>query len=282
MSLYCHLMEEQFPMQTRKSQPAPEQHLFIFGPPRSGTTALARVINSHERIGIGMERFKLIMNNKNIDQFTPDLFEARKLFDFKDGHTNISPSNSAAMKRYYDDMLAKYDNLIYIGDKVPSAFRVAKQIHERFPKTKCVFIIRDIFETACSWQARAEREHDSWPASRTATHAVKPWNVCLKIFLDLQQKYPDNFYMVDYGSFFDGDPQDLTALQNLCRFLNLPADGSMRMAFTGSRNKYQEFVKNKERALDDEALQYIKEHADREAYENAIGAFSKKEFKKAA
>jgi len=88
--------------------------------------------------------------------------------------------------------------------------------------------------------------------------------------------------MVDYGSFFDGDPQDLTALQNLCRFLNLPADGSMRMAFTGSRNKYQEFVKNKERALDDEALQYIKEHADREAYENAIGAFSKKEFKKAA
>ena len=161
-------------MQLRESQPAPEQHLFIFGPPRSGTTALARVINSHERIAIGMERYKLIMNKKNIDQFTPDLFDEHKLFDFSDGHTNMSPTSSAAMKRYYDDMQAKYDNLSYIGDKVPSAFRVAKEIHERFPNTKCVFIIRDIFETACSWQARAERKSDSWPATRTATHAVKP------------------------------------------------------------------------------------------------------------
>ena len=269
-------------MQLRESQPAPEQHLFIFGPPRSGTTALARVINSHERIGIGMERFKLIMNNKCIEQFTPDLFEEHKLFDFSDGHTNMSPAASAAMKQYYDDMQAKYDNLSYIGHKVPSAFRVAKEIHERFPNTKCVFIIRDIFETACSWQARAERKSDSWPATRTATHAVKPWNVCLKIFLDLQQKYPDDFYMVDYGSFFSGDPQDLTELQNLCRFLDLPADGSMRMAFTGSRNKYQELVKNKERGLDKETLQYIEEHADREAYENAIGSNGKKGLKKAA
>ena len=218
-----------------------------------------------------MERFKLIMNNKNIDQFTPDLFEAHKLFDFSDGYTNKMPDGSAAMKQYYDDMQAKYPNLAYVGDKVPGSFRVAGKIHECFPHTKCVFIIRDIFETACSWQARAEREGDSWPASRTAIHAVKPWNACLHFFLSLQQQYPEDFYMVDYRSFFDGDPKEFSVLDTMCDFINLPADASMREAFTSARYKYAEGIKNKERGLDQVTLQYIDAHADRAAHEKAIG-----------
>jgi len=56
----------------------------------------------------------------------------------------------------------------------------------------------------------------------------------------------------------------------------------MRLAFTESRKKYQELVKNKERGLDDEVLQYIEEHADREAYEKAVAPDGKKELKNAA
>ncbi len=257
-------------MTSTETTKAPEQHLFIFGPPRSGTSALARLINSHERIGIGMERFKLIMNKQNIEQFKPELFEEKNLFDFTDGHTNKIPANDAAMERYYRDMQDKYPDLVYVGDKVPGSFRVADTIHQKFPKTKCVFIIRDIFETACSWQARAEREGDSWPATRTATHAVKPWNACISFFLSLRTQYPDDFYMVDYHSFFDGDPEEFSALNRLCEFLDLPADASMREFFARSRRKYNDVVKNKERALDEETLQYINEHADRQGYEEAI------------
>lgn len=261
-------------MMTTDTAKAPEQHLFVFGPPRSGTSALARVLNSHERIGIGMERFKLIMNTKNIDRFTPDLFEHEKLFDFSDGHTNKTPETSDPMRRYYDDMRAKYAGLKYVGDKVPGSFRVAEQIHDRFPNTKCVFIIRDIFETACSWQARAEREGDSWPEFRTATHAVKPWNACLYLYLNLKRRFPDDFYMVDYRNFFDGDANDHTVLDRLCNFIELPADTSMREAFTNARLKYHDRVKDKPRSLNDEMLQYIDEHADREAHEKATGIAS--------
>ncbi len=249
----------------------PEQHLFLFGPPRSGTTALAHVVNAHRSIGLGSERFKYIMNHKHFDQFNPELFEEEKFFDFSDGHTNRTPERNAGMKRYYADLQSRYANLKYIGDKMPGGFRVAREIHQKFPNTKCIFIIRDIFETACSWQARAEDESDNWPSTRTATVAVKPWNACLSYFLDLQQKYPDDFHMVSYRDFFDGEPTDYAALDELCRFLDVSADSVMQEYFSAARVKYRNKIKTKERKLDEAAMAFIEEHADIAAFHQAIG-----------
>lgn len=213
-----------------------------------------------------MERFKKIMNKRNVDQFTPVLFDETTFFDFSDGHTNLLPESSKGMERYYTDMQVKYNSLAYIGDKVPGSFRVSGEIHQKFPNAKCVFIIRNIFETACSWQARAERTGDSWPEGRTATHAVKPWNACLNFFLELRKNDPDDFFLVDYEAFFDGDPEDFTELNMLCEFLGLSPDSGMRKNFTNSRNHFATNVKTKERKLDEATLQYINDNADYKAH----------------
>lgn len=262
------------------------QHVFVCGPPRSGTTALARVLNSHQRIGMGMERFKKIMNRKNIEQFTPELFEKERFFDFSDGHTNKVPeadnSGPESMSRYYDELHARFDDLSCIGDKVPGAFRAADLIHERFPNCRILFIIRDIVETACSWQVRAERDGDTWPETKTATAAVKPWNVCLKTFDRLKSRHPEDFHLVDYRAFFDGDPQDMRALDRLCRFIGIEADEAMRQGYSSARRKYAEGVKDKPRRLNEATLQFIQQNADLEAYERLIGADSASDARHAA
>jgi hypothetical protein len=248
-----------------------EKHfLFVVGPPRSGTTALGRILNSHGKIGIGSERFKNILNRKNLDKLCPDLFDESNFFDFSDGYTNRVPGKTGGMERYYSDMRKKYPQLSYIGDKVPGAFRVSADIYKRFKNIKFVFIIRDIYETASSWQTRAERVDDTWPSQRTATHAVNPWNASISIFLDLKKQHPDDFFMVDYETFFDGNPDDVNELEKICAFLNLQVDRKMCKSFHGARSEYQAVLKSKALNLDNEAMDFINQNANFNAYRSAI------------
>ncbi|MGQ7845399.1 sulfotransferase family protein [Granulosicoccus sp. 3-233] len=247
------------------------QFLFICGTARSGTTALTRVLNAHEHIGIGMERFKQITRGHTRHLLTPELFDEERFFDFTDAHTNMTPSKSDAMQYYYDTLHAKWSGLSYIGDKVPNSFRTVSHVHQNFPRTKHVFIVRDIFQTACSWHTRAKKPGDAWAEHKDANFAVYPWNETIHSYLDLKREHPDDFYLVDYHRFFDAVEGDVAELVRLCDFLDITMDESMRDTYIQAQSHHHQKVKTKSRELDAENMAYILEHADLEAYREATG-----------
>jgi len=249
----------------------PERFLFICGTARSGTTALTRIINSHPQIGIGMERFKNITTGRTKHLLVPELFAEDRFFDFADGLTNFVPGKSEAMSWYYDELRAKFPNLTYIGDKVPNSFRVVDHVHKKFAATKHIFIVRDIFETACSWQARAQNSRDNWAAHKDATYAIHPWNETLLTYLNMKSRYPDDFYLVDYNRFFTAGHGDHSQISDLCNFLDLQPDDSMIDAYARAVEFNTSRVKIKKRDLGAESMQYLLDNANLDAYYAATG-----------
>src|SRR5205807_10659654 len=63
----------------------PKRFLFVCGVPRSGTTALAQLLNYHPRIGIGIERFRSIAIGSRGDEFRLTLYRKERFFKFRDG-----------------------------------------------------------------------------------------------------------------------------------------------------------------------------------------------------
>ena len=62
---------------------------FVLGAARSGTTAMADLLNAHGRVCIGIERYKhLFDRTKRLD---PALYEEERFFAFDASDTNILP-----------------------------------------------------------------------------------------------------------------------------------------------------------------------------------------------
>ncbi len=210
------------------------------------------------------------MNARMFDLFVPELFERENLLDFSSDYTNCVPSHSERFANFYQELSEKYDTLAYIGDKIPNNHMHIEAIHNKFPNSKTVFIVRDITETACSWQARADRISDGWSASKTAECSVTPWNKCNAAILNMKEMHPNDCYVVDYHSFFDGDPEDMQQLDALSSFLQLDADQGLIDAFSKARDIYTKRIKNKERSLSADASRYIAENADYGNYEKVL------------
>jgi Sulfotransferase family len=68
------------------------KYCFVFGCPRSGTTAVVRLLQAHPRVVIGMERHKFLLSRRrDRAKFGPALFEPERFFDFRPGDTNVNP-----------------------------------------------------------------------------------------------------------------------------------------------------------------------------------------------
>jgi len=241
--------------------------LFVTGIQRSGTTALANLLNWHSEISVCIERYKNLMLGQNFKHFEPELFEKENLLDFSNDYTNCTPDHSERFASFYSDLERKYDGLKYIGDKIPNSYARTPAIYQRFPNMKFLFIVRNIEDTASSWQARAENVKDGWPASKTAEKAIERWNDCNRTIIDLHAKHPDDVYIVDYNEFFDGDPEDSESYDSLLEFLELGKETAADEAFKKARIFYRDRVKTKERVLSAETEKFITKNADIASYE---------------
>src|SRR2546423_1804094 len=101
----------------KPAEPGLPQYLFLCGVPRSGTTAACQLLNSHPHIVMGVERYKYLYSNASADGLDRSLFERGRFFEFKDSDTNVL--RKGAMAGVYDKMETKFDQALYIGDKLP-------------------------------------------------------------------------------------------------------------------------------------------------------------------
>jgi hypothetical protein len=192
------------------------EYLFIMGTPRSGTTAMANLLNKHSRIIVGRERF---VKHK---QPTRAHFEPDHFFNpTDDDANNMHPA-------LYQQLREKYKGGIdWIGDKVPFYTRQLAFLTGEFPGAKMVFLLRNLNDVASSYQRRFDNPDDHWRLNyRTA---VRGWNENLGHALRYLSSDRDcEMLVVSYERFFSGDISQLRAVLG---FLDLTEEPSLTKAF---------------------------------------------------
>lgn len=154
-----------------------KRFLFVTGCPRSGTQVLNRVISAHPDIALGNERF-----NKRLDrrELYPRDFTRDRFFDIQRRDTWYRSLDE--FSTYYDRLKFKYDNAVYVGDKYPGAFQRYGHLVGNFGDIRFIFILRNIYDVAMSFEARRARGVH-WPADGGAEYAVARWNEAIGMTL---------------------------------------------------------------------------------------------------
>lgn len=243
--------------------------LFIGGPPRSGTTALAHLLNRHPKIAIGIERYKYLYRdaarNKQIDG---SLFEAPRFFDIREIETNVK---SHAYKNFHE-LQRKFDQVYYRGDKLPGVFKLQPALDRGLRRTRYVFIYRDIERVCSSWNVRAHDEGDQWPVENDYRVAVQRINTEFRRVLPLATAKPKKFILVNYEQLFGEQGQIvLTALLDR---LGLRPHPAITNYLQQNLETYRS-LQTKPLQLDDEQRRFIQTEFDwdsfRKLMELAVG-----------
>ena len=236
--------------------------LIVCGVARSGTTALARVLNAHPLVCIGLERYKFQWYRGRA--FGPRLFDKNRFFHFQPGDTNVRPEAHPSYATLYAAMEAKWDVACVVGDKIPHAFLRMEEFDAAYKCARYLYIFRHIDGVAASWKARAQNELDQgWLRSDGCQKAVVAWNDGNKLMLERLSRYCTRIQVIDYDRFFSGEGTELT---RLCSFLELETNSSLSDAFVGSALDHQTIISKRLDLLDAEEREFIRQNAVMENY----------------
>jgi len=242
-----------------------QQLVFICGVGRSGTTALAELLNSHPLVCIGIERFKYLNLRKR--NFSAELFHKDRFFEFRPDDTNIIPNNENNWARMYSSMKEKYDNAKVVGDKIPDLFLAIDNINSGCEGAKFIYIVRDIDRVAASWNARAMNAADRWPESNDFRAAVDMWNRANQIILKKLHELPEQICVVSYERFFSGDVMEL---DRLCSFLDISRDPNLETKYFEACQHYLTNLVQKEPMVLAGQREFIEQNADFDSYKDLM------------
>ncbi|MEL6439734.1 MAG: sulfotransferase [Cyanobacteria bacterium J06621_8] len=240
-----------------------KQYLFAIGNARSGTTALGGLLNSSAEVCLGIERYA---NNDNV---TAASFEADTFFDPESKNYQVRPQLYATIK-------AKFPQARYVGDKRPKFTKSWQNTWLNLPQAQIIYIFRNIYDIACSYNARAKDAvlgiDSSWSSKRDFAQAVKDWNQGLGEFPQLAKFF--TVYCVKYEDFYT----DQLKIKHLLDYLKV--DGTEQKVITKIEKIHQTALnlQNKPRTLSKSEIEYIDAHADFAAY-NQVLAFYDQQFR---
>jgi hypothetical protein len=216
------------------------EHVFVTGCPRSGTTALCRLLGSHLQVVLGIERYKSLVRTMRLHHtpglITPELFEPDRFFDFRPSDTNVLP-DEPSIAVHYDAARRRVDRGLatLFGDKVmPPDGWVLLDLVEQFPDARFVFVYRDPMAVANSFEVRARHRDDGWPVENDHSVAVGHWTRAFDAAEHLRQRVgPERIMTVRHELLFS--PSDDTTFEALFAFLDLELWDGTRKAFASMR-----------------------------------------------
>ena len=138
---------------------------FILGNPRSGTTLLRLMLNTHSNIGVppecGMIQwwFKKygdfgLDSTIEKNEFINDIYASKKLEDWnltKKDIAEVFKNNPKSYANVFDILYRNYTGKYVIGDKNNYYIHHLQEIHEIYPDTKYIHLVRDGRDVACSY-----------------------------------------------------------------------------------------------------------------------------------
>lgn len=177
---------------------------------------MARILNLHPQIAIGLERYKHYIRWHNRWRLSPRLFHASRFLNIRPSESNLLPEGAPVIDTWYHELADKLaaGNLRWLGDKVPHYYSVWSTLLRRFPGCQLVCVIRDPVEIARSWENRARNSHDPWPSTNDHRRAPEEFNRMLGCLSDMQEAAGAQLKLVDYGSLVGRDPTPLRLLLN--------------------------------------------------------------------
>lgn len=187
---------------------------FVTGCSRSGTTALTRLLNKHPEVCIGFERFAKVTRRREL---APEHFEPERFLDVQaeDTHYDALTGFRAFHARKIGQARVVGDKLPHLSDRYRAAFRA-------FPDAKVVYIMREPFSVAESFERRAGDPLDGWAAERGYMAAIEEWNESLKRTAGALEKRPDQVGVFCFQELMvEGN-----SLKRLYAFLGVEAPGT--------------------------------------------------------
>jgi hypothetical protein len=252
------------------------RHCFVFGCPRSGTSALTRLLHQDDRVVMGMERYKdLLLDPDGRAGFSPDLFEPARFLDFRPGDTNITPDTDAGRYvRHYARAERRFreGTVEVVGDKVRAQDLVTTTVAERVPDARFVFIYRDLLRVASSFEARAANVDDTgWAANRGYRRALQRWNMAFAAADELLDRVgAPPVFVVRYERLFNGDEEVCAAL---FAFLGLDLTPVVRRRFAQMTDRWEQRAAEP-LGLEPDQQAYLRDHADQTVLERFDARFT--------
>ena len=238
------------------------KYLFICGCARSGTSALWRLMTAHSKLAIGLERYIGRCNQKDFSM-SPKHFVKDRFYTLKVGDTHFPSIEEGKGSEYYSEIKNRYEESIFFGDKTPKLFRYYEQLFKVFPNTKILFIYRNIFDVAQSFNLKKEK---TGPWKRDYKTAVKDWNISLRETNQWLQKRENQILPICYEDLFFGK----YFLENIFDFLEVECEELVQYRFKELREEASEIERVRTDKLSSLEKKYIMQNARFNMYKKLI------------
>lgn len=227
-----------------------ERPIFVFGCPRSGTSLLSRILNSHPRIGVPFEshlyakflprvrRYGDLSVEGNRRALLRDMLSVLRGWTFK-------PTLEASLESMKSPTLhGAVDGILYAwcvahgksrwGEKTPRHTTYWREILAGFPDAQIVHLIRDGRDVAASWKrARFGPKHLYIAAER--------WREFLAVMAAARRALPESqFFELRYEDLVENPARAVGAL---CAYLGEPFAPQM-LSFYEDRTPYRTDERN--------------------------------------
>ncbi len=232
-------------------------YLFVTGSPRSGTSALTELLSAHDEISLGMERYKKLYY---LDKVSREHFEKERFFSYDPEDTNVR-IEGGRYEAFYRSLKEKYSRSRFLGDKYPNLFRYYDKLANVFgDEHTVVYIVRDVFRVASSWNVRARKENDKWPLTNDYRAAVENWNLANRLTLDSMRK-GRRVIVAEYERLYRSEG-DESYLETLLASIGVAPDAPLLAKYREQIGEFNATIENKPLTLDADEIAYIESLID--------------------
>lgn len=238
-------------------------YLFIGGCGRSGTTALIEIIGSHQKIVLGIERFNKLMR-KNFFNLTESHFTRERFLTMHEGDSFYSEFNKF---KAHENAAEKFDDAVYVGVKYPPFDEIYQLMKSSFGTFKYLYIYRNIFDVAESWNRRAEMG-GNWANDKNYIKAVQRWNESLSHALN-ELNIGADIICINYDDLLFTNK----AIQPVFDKIGIPIDENVLKELAEARS-IAPSKKLAKGSLSEYEIEYIRENAKFELYDEIHSKFN--------